>query len=284
MFFARYSETDVEEDFSPFYSSTAGQVASVDDDQQIARAVADVNKKAGLGNLLGGAVDSVKSGFMSLLPSGNDAGSETEFVPRGKLPDLNLAALQRLGRTTSQPSELLGKTDGVIDNYELLVPPTLDTKEQRVADALAKAEAKRATPDQERRKAGIRQENIRTPSAGNQYVQSIINEIKAKNARVYDTAQTPEQEYEAKKAHPSVTTKQAFGGIPDAYTGQGREGLSALANIAPDQPYASVPIGVESLAMAKAPLASQPIGVADRGIYENFKGGKYVSNVDNEAD
>ncbi len=285
VFYDRYSINNAAEDFSPYYGSTAGQVASVDDNQQIARAVADVNKKAGLGNLLGGALDSAKSYVMSLVPSGNDAGSETRFVPRGKLPDLNLAALQRLGRTTPQPSELLGKTDGVIDNYELLVPPTLDTKEQRVADTLAKAEAKKATQDQERRASGIRQEDIRTPSAGNQYVQDMLRKIKAQNARVYATAQTPQQMFEAKKTHPSVTTKQAFGGIPDAYTGQGREGLSALANLAPDQPYAF--LGDRSTAeFLEDPIRANML--KEQKAYENFKGGKYgeemISNVDNETD
>ncbi len=285
VFYDRYSINNAAEDFSPYYGSTAGQVASVDDNQQIARAVADVNKKAGLGNLLGGALDSAKSYVMSLVPSGNDAGSETRFVPRGKLPDLNLAALQRLGRTTPQPSELLGKTDGVIDNYELLVPPTLDTKEQRVADTLAKAEAKKATQDQERRASGIRQRDIRTPSAGNQYVQDMLRKIKAQNARVYATAQTPQQMFEAKKTHPSVTTKQAFGGIPDAYTGQGREGLSALANLAPDQPYAF--LGDRSTAeFLEDPIRANML--KEQKAYENFKGGKYgeemISNVDNETD
>lgn len=285
VFYDRYSINNAAEDFSPYYGSTAGQVASVDDNQQIARAVADVNKKAGLGNLLGGASDFVKSYVMSLVPSGNDAGSETRFVPRGKLPDLNLAALQRLGRTTPQPSELLGKTDGVIDNYELLVPPTLDTKEQRVADTLAKAEAKKATQDQERRASGIRQRDIRTPSAGNQYVQDMLRKIKAQNARVYATAQTPQQMFEAKKTHPSVTTKQAFGGIPDAYTGQGREGLSALANLAPDQPYAF--LGDRSTAeFLEDPIRANML--KEQKAYENFKGGKYgeemISNVDNETD
>ncbi len=285
VFYDRYSINNAAEDFSPYYGSTAGQVASVDDNQQIARAVADVNKKAGLGNLLGDASDFVKSYVMSLVPSGNDAGSETGFVPRGKLPDLNLAALQRLGRTTPQPSELLGKTDGVIDNYELLVPPTLDTKEQRKADALAKAQANIARINQERRARDIRQENISTPSAGNQFVQSIINEIKAKNAPVHATAQTPQQKYEAQKAHPSVTTKQAFGGIPDAYTGQGREGLSALANLAPDQSYAF--LGDRSTAeFLEDPIRTNML--KEQKAYENFKGGKYgeemISNVDNKAD
>lgn len=287
VFFARYSETDVPEDFSPFYSPTAGQVASVDDDRQIARAVADANKNAGLSNLFGGTWDSLKSGVKSLLPSSDDASSETGFVPRGELPDLNIAALQRLGRTTPQPPPLVAQsvsdTDEVIDDYELLVPPTPDTKEQRVADALAKAQANRARIDQERREAGIRQENIRTPSAGNQFVQDMLKKIKAQNAPVYATPQTPQQVYERKKALPSVRTPPRLANIPDAFSGASMKGLSALANLAPDQPYASVPIGVENPAMAEAlgsgpaALASQSIGVADKEMFKSNIAGKDVT-------
>jgi len=116
VFYDRYSINDAANDFSSYYSSTAGQVASVDDDQKIARAIGDLNKKAELSNILG--LESNQATLANNTAFDTDQLTEAlppesleNFVPRGELPDLNLAAVQRLGRTTPQPPESLDNTD-----------------------------------------------------------------------------------------------------------------------------------------------------------------------------